>query len=75
MSQVVEAQIRHAQLGLQQSPCLGECVGATLAVFTWLAKEHQVAVDGAYRVVQRYLEGLCGPLAEWNGACAVILGV
>ncbi|MNJ00515.1 hypothetical protein D3C73_1598650 [compost metagenome] len=56
-------------------PPLGERVGATLAVFTWFAKEHQVAVDGAYRVVERYLEGLCGSLAEWDCACAVIFGI
>ena len=75
MAQIVEAQIGHAELGFQQPPGFGEGVGAALAVFSWLAKKHQVTVNRAYRVVQRCLECLCGPLAEWDGACAVILGI
>ena len=40
MAQIVKAQIRHAELGLQQAPGLGESVGAAFAGFAWLAKEH-----------------------------------
>lgn len=75
MAQVVEAQVGHAEFGFQQAPGLGEGVGAALAVFAWLAKEHHVAVNRPYRVAQRCLEGLCGPFAERNSACAVVLGV
>lgn len=75
MAQVVEVQVGHAELGLQQAPGFGERVGAALAVFARLAKEHQIAVNRAHRVVQRCLECFCGPFAEWYGACAVVLGV